>query len=102
MSAVPCRVLCEIPNRKIAGGVPFLLLRAEDGKYARGVTIGDETHVLGEWIDPQKALEGATRVLGEDAKAITHPTALMALALTLIGLLLEGQELSQKGAEAEK
>jgi hypothetical protein len=98
---VRVRVLAEIPNSRVAKGVPFLLLVAEDGKFARGVQIGERTEVLSPWVDPQKALDGAVRVLGGDHRAATHPTTLMALSLALVGLLMEGkaQEISERQKE---
>ena len=94
-----CEALCELPNRRFDKGPPFLLLRDPAGRYARAVRIGDETHVLGDWVDPQKAIEGACRVIGEDHRASTHPAALMSMALALVGLLMEGARMKAEEAE---
>ena len=87
------QVLCEIENLGVAKGTAFMLLRGPDGKYALAQKVGDLNQMVSAWIDPQVAVDVATRVLGGDKRAVTHPTALQAISVCLVGMIAEGQRL---------
>lgn len=87
------QVLGEIENLAVINGTPFMLLRGADGKFALAQKVGDLNQMISAWIDPQLAVDVATRVLGGDKRAVTHPTALQALAVCLVGMIAEGQRI---------
>lgn len=85
------QVLAQVSNLGVANGNPFLLMRGADGKFGLAQKIGDRHEMASPWVDPQAAVDVATRILGGDKRAITHPTALQALAVALVGMIAEGQ-----------
>jgi hypothetical protein len=92
LDSFEARVLATVTNLGVANGNPYLIVRDENTKkYGLAQQIGDLTQMCSAWIDPQSAVDVATRVIGGDNRAVTHPTVLQALAVCLVGMVAEGQ-----------
>ncbi|MDP3554848.1 hypothetical protein [Methylocystis sp.] len=87
-------VLADIPNMAVHRGAPFLLLRDAQGRFALGQQIGDEVALRSDWVEEEKTVNGALRVLGGDHQALTSPKAMLHISLALAGVWVAAARLN--------